>query len=85
MRLYNENDLLIESIMPKTRKTKRRMYYRANKSSPTAPASALWELNPGKLVVADGSEDVLLICPRTGEGRVKQIIEGAVSRKKGYA
>jgi hypothetical protein len=29
--------------------------------------------------------NIPLICPRTGEGRVKQIIEGAVSRKKGYA
>ncbi|WP_418894084.1 hypothetical protein [Limibacterium fermenti] len=36
------------------------------------------------LLIVD-TEDVLLICPRTGEGRVKQIIEGAVSRKKGYA
>ncbi len=51
------------------------------------------ELNPNKLVVADGledllivdTEDVLLICLRTDEGQVKQIIERAVSRKKGYA
>jgi mannose-1-phosphate guanylyltransferase len=50
------------------------------------------ELNPDKLVVADSledllvvdTEDVLLICPRTDEGRVKQIIEGSVSLKKEY-